>query len=119
MAVCSATQSPTFQPAMRIITNITQDYIAEVTTSFSHNYSTGLIVRLIVPVTFGMTQANNFKGEITVTSDVTFTIPLNTINFDAFITPAGTTSEQDKFCAQVIPVGEVNSSIAQAKRNVL
>lgn len=119
MPVCSAIQRPMFQPAKRIIMNITQANYAEITTTFPHNYGTGLIVRLYVPYTYGMTQANQFSGVITVTSDVTFTMNLNTTGFDPFVVPAGTTAAQDQFCAQVVPIGEVNSSIAQATRNVL
>ena len=114
---CGAIQFPMYQPAMRIISDITQAYPAEVTTTFAHNYTTGLIVRLNVPPTYGMFQANLFSGPIIVTSDVTFTIKLDTTSFDSFVIPPGTTAAQDQYCSTVVPVGD--TSLNQAMRNVL
>jgi len=114
---CGAVQSPMYQPAMRIIDNITQATQAEVTTTFAHNYTTGLIVRLNVPRTYGMFQANLFSGPIVVTSDVTFTVNLNTTGFDSFVIPPGTTAAQDQYCSTVVPIGD--SFLNQATRNVL
>lgn len=119
-----AVQFPTFQRAMRNILTITQDENALVTTTLdginpgNHQYSTGLIVRLYIPKGFGMTQANELSGPITVVNDTQFTIPINTTNFDPFVVPDyqpgafGTP-------AQVVPIGEVNSILTQATQNVL
>lgn len=118
MPTCGAVQNPRFQPALRIISDITQAQEAEVTTTFAHNFATGLIVRLYVPREYGMTQANQFLGPITVTGNTTFTMKLNSTNFDSFVVPPGTTAAQDQYCSYVVPVGENNSSLAQATRNV-
>lgn len=119
-----AVQFPTFQRAMRNILTITQDFPALVTTTFDgttpgdHQYSTGLIARLIIPNGFGMVQANQLEGPITVINDTQFTIPIDTTNFDAFVVPDfnpggfGTP-------AQVVPVGEVNDILTEATQNVL
>jgi len=117
-------QNPTFQRSMRNILSITQAEQALVTTTFdginpgSHQYSTGLIVRLYVPVGFGMVQANQLYGPITVVNDTQFTIPINTTDFDTFVVPAfqpgafGTP-------AQSVPIGELNSMLTNATENVL
>jgi hypothetical protein len=119
-----AVQFPTFQRAMRNVLSITQAENALVTTTFdgttpgNHQYQTGLIVRLYVPDGFGMVQANELSGPITVINDTQFTIPIDTTNFDAFVIPAyqpgafGTP-------AQVVPVGEVNDILTEATQNVL
>jgi hypothetical protein len=108
---------PVFQPAMRIITGITNGFPATVTTSFAHLYATGIIIRLIIPQGFGMYQANHLFGAITVTGSTTFTIALDTTHFDPFVVPE--TSPNDLQYAQAIPTGEVNTTIYQAYRNVL
>jgi hypothetical protein len=109
-----AFQHPIFQPAMRIIAAITNANPASVTTTFAHQYITLTIVRLDIPIGFGMTQANQLFGTIIVTSPTTFTINIDTTQFDVFVVPAGT--EQ---YAQVVPIGEDSSTLKAATLNVL
>jgi len=119
-----AVQSPTFQRAMRNILSISQAENALITTTFdgvnpgAHQYSTGLIARLYVPNGFGMVQANQLQGPITVINSTQFTMPIDTTNFDAFVVPA---YQPGSFGtpAQVVPVGEINSILTQATQNVL
>jgi len=111
-----AVMNPVFQPAMRIITAITKAYPAAVTTSFAHNYLTGLIVRLYVPAGYGMLQANFLFGAITVNGPTTFTIDIDTRTFDTYTTPIGSPWYLSKY-ASVVPVGEINSSVYQATHN--
>lgn len=108
MTHCYADPNPPFWPAMRLISSITRANPALVTTSFNHGYKTGLIVRLYIPEACGMSQANGFFGQITVTSLDTFTVDnLNSTNFDAFAIPIlGTIPDFIDTCAQVIPIGE-------------
>lgn len=119
-----AVQNPMFQRAMRNILSITQATEALVTTTFDgttpgdHNYSTGLIVRLVIPHGFGMEQANELYGPITVTSSSTFTIPINTTSFDPFVIPAYNPGHFGT-PAQTIPTGEVNEILTEATQNVL
>ncbi len=113
MAV-QAIASPTFQPAMRVITAITQANPCTITTSFDHDYITGEIVRLYVPNTFGMIQVNKLQGEITVTASDTFTVDIDTTSFDAFAVPASNVQ-----FAQVVPIGERNDLLSAATDNVL
>lgn len=112
-----AIQNPIFKPAMRIIDDITNANPALVTTTFNHNYMTGLIVRLIIPPGFGMQEVNEKQGTITVISDTTFTIDIDTTLFSAFSTAPS--YPDDRQFAQVVPIGEVNSMLTQAVQNVL
>ncbi len=119
-----ASPFPMFQRAMRNVLSITQDENTLVTTTFdginpgNHQYSTGLIVRLYVPYGFGMVQANELYGPITVINDTQFTMPIDTTNFDAFVIPD---YQPGNFGtpAQVVPIGEVNGILTQATQNVL
>ena len=113
--MCYSNQSPTFQPAMRLIQSITKANPALVTTTFDHDYITGEIVRLVIPSEYGMIQADQKIGTITVTSSTMFSIDIDTTSYDEFVDP-GVSVEQ---CAQVIPVGEINSTLRAAVKNVL
>lgn len=109
---------PVFQRAMRLITNISNGFPATVTTSFNHNYLTGDIVRLIVPLGWGMTQANTLFGTITVVTPTSFTIDIDTTFFNPFVTPPNP-SPHIVSVAQAIPIGEIAYNLRSATRNVL
>lgn len=114
---CYANPNPIFQRAMRIVTAITNSNPASVTTSFAHQYMSGLIVRLIIPLGVGMEQMNQMTGTITVTSPTTFLINIDSTYFDTFVIPAMPPSAYT--CAQVIPIAEINSILTEATQNVL
>ena len=109
-----AQMRPVFYPAMRIITAITNDFPASVTTSFAHGYGSGLIVRLVIPLGFGMQQANKLFGEIDVTSPTTYNISIDTSLFDPFVVPAGNLQY-----AQCNAYGEANYTVYHALQNQL
>lgn len=113
-----AEQNPTYAPAVRLITDITQAEQAVVTTSFSHGYTSGCIVRLVVPQWFGMVQVNNLFGPITVLSDTTFSIALDTRYYEPFSIPDPTPAYVNEF-PQAVPIGEINSSLLSAVQNIL
>lgn len=113
-----ANPSPTFQRAMRLISGITQAIDAVVTTTFDHDYETGDIVRLYIPKGWGMVQANKLQGEIIVESSTTFSITIDSTGFDAFVTPPDPSSFVLSV-AHVVPIGEVNSKLTSATRNIL
>ncbi len=112
-----AVANPIFQPSMRIVSDITNAEEAAVTTTFAHNYITGTIVRFHIPLGFGMVQANDLYGTITVTGTTTFTIDVNTSMFDTYATPA--TSPLDQQSSVVVAIGEVSSILTAAVENVL
>lgn len=118
MSVCYANPNPIFQPAMRIISAITNANPASVTTTFAHQYKTGLIVRLDLPPAVGMQQASGLTGSIIVDSSTTFLINIDTTLFNPFSIPS-MPGPFDDTCAQVVPVGEVNELLNQATQNVL
>jgi hypothetical protein len=111
---------PVFYPAMRLIAAITNSNPASVTTTFAHQYKDLIVVRLDIPYACGMQQANGLTGTITVTSDTTFLIDINTTNFDVFVAPdPDTTPPYINICAMVVPIGEDNSTLINAVQNTL
>ena len=107
---CYAVQYPVYQPAMRIVTAITLSNPAVVTTSFNHQYDSGIIVRLDIPSTCGMPQISGITYPITVTGLTTFSVPVDSTNFQPFV---------NNDCTCVVPVGEITHHIRDATRNVL
>ncbi len=118
MSTCYADRNPIFQPAMRIVAAITNSNPATVTTTFAHQYKTGTIIRLDIPPADGMQQINGMTFPILVTGATTFTIPVDTTNFDAFAIP-GAPSPHANTCALSVPVGEVTATLLAATINVL
>jgi hypothetical protein len=76
---------PIFQRAMRVISSITNANPAVVTTTTNHQYITGMIVRLNIPKGFGLEQANQKYGQITVLTDTTYSIDIDTTLMDPFL----------------------------------
>jgi len=112
-----AQQYPVFQPAMRVITDITNAFPAVVTTSFAHQYSTGLIIRIILPTGWGMPEINQQSSDITVIDATTFSINIDTTFYTPFTTPV--VDPYDLQNPQAIPIGEINSTVYLATKNVL
>ena len=118
MPRCYANPNPIFQPVMRLIASITNAEEALVTTTFDHQYNTGLIVRLDIPPACGMQEANGMTGNIIVVSPTMFRISIDTTLFTPFAIPVGVSPHVD-ICAQVVPVGEINELLTEATRNIL
>lgn len=76
---------PVFQRAMRVIESITNAYPAVVTTTTNHQYITGMIIRLNIPSGYGMQQVNQQQGLITVLTDTTYSIDIDTTLMDPFL----------------------------------
>jgi len=107
---------PTYQPAMRVISAITNSFPVTITTTINHQYKNGLIIRIDIPNGLGMEQLNQQFGPITVTGNTTFTLPLDTTNFTPFSVPIVSNGYQD---AQSVPIGEISSIIYGATQNML
>lgn len=105
------TISNNFIPNRQIIQSITNAYPAVVTTTAPHGYHDGLYVRLVYPIADGMQQIQGQVFLITILSPTTFSIPVDTRNFDSF---ALNSAEQSP---QVIPVGEVALTLVNAVIN--
>ena len=99
---------PTYQPAVRIISNITNANPAVVTTTFAagqvnsgNQYQSGITVRLDVPASYGMLQANGLFGQITMIDSNDFSINIDTTLFAPFSIPA----VQQQY-AQCVPIAD-------------
>ena len=115
MPLIPAFPYPQFQPAMRIIAAITNGFPAIITTTFNHNYQTGLIVRLDIPPEFGMQQANQLFSSIIRIDATNFSMEIDTTYFDPFIVPLPALIFN---VPQVVPLAEDASIIYQAERDV-
>jgi len=117
MSTCYADPNPRFKPAMRLILSITRSNPATVTTTFDHGYEDGIIVRFNIPDATGMMQLDKRKGTITVTGSDTFTVDINTTNFDEFAIPASP-SWHENTCAMVVPIGQSSNMLSSAVQDV-
>ena len=122
-----ALRTPIYQPALRIIQFITNANPAIITTTFDHNYKDGDIVQIIIARGGGMTQMNQKQGVVTVLSSTSFSMPIDSREFDAFVFPTDVLQDPPLLASgrkyftpsQVVPVGNINSSIYLASQNVL
>lgn len=113
---------PTYQPAVRIISAITQANPAVVTTTFAgsqvnggNQYKTGTVIRLDIPNTYGMIEANTLFAPITVINSSNFSITIDTTHFTPFVVP----SVQKQY-AQCIPIADSDdNTFPAAVTNVL
>lgn len=116
----------TFTPDRLSISDITQSNPCIVTTSEDHNLTTGQVVRVHVPKTYGMVELNNLLCSITVVTDTSFSlqykqippgINVNSSEFTAFTVPS-----EPSFTAEILPVGSgptpVTSVPVYANNNV-
>ena len=115
---CYANPHPIFQPAMRVISSITNSFPVVITTTFDHQYKTGTIVRIDIPPADGMQQLTQQTGSITVLSSTTFSMPIDTTEYTPFAIPVAP-SPHDQICALVVPIGEDNDTLRIATQNVL
>lgn len=76
----------------------------ENTTTEANTYIVGMAVKLFVPVTYGMYQANNLVGTITAISGSQFTLNLDSSQFDPFVVPSGNVEQP----ATIAPAGSRN-----------
>ena len=105
--------TPIWQPNYSIISSITNANPGVVTTVSPHDYYSGLIVQFFYGPKFGMQQLIGNIYTITVLSPTTFSINQNTSLFDTF------TIGTNKQSPQVVPVGEIASTLKNLERNLL
>jgi hypothetical protein len=72
-------------------------------------------VRLDIPIANGMPEISSIpyppkSYPITVTGAATFTVPVDSTTFQAFV---------NNECTPCVPIGEINSQLTDAERNVL
>jgi len=84
------------------------------TTSEANTYIVGMAVRLFVPTTYKMYQANNLVGTITAINGLDFTLNLDSSLFDAFVVPSGNVIQP----ATIAPYGSRNLEYNNLTKNV-
>jgi hypothetical protein len=99
----------------RTIANVVQGNPTIVTTLEPHLYQTGLVVRFIVPLTSGMVDLNNLTGEIIVSDNFTFSVPIDSTNFPPFI-PVVNPADLP-FVPQVVAIAENALTLTCAEVN--
>ena len=95
-----------FAPRSRYISAITKAAAAVVKMTVTHNMAIGQKVKLVVPVDYGMVEANGLEGNITAINTTTniITLDIDSSAFSAFAFPA--TAGVPFSPAMVIPFGE-------------
>ena len=74
-------------PKTQIITAITQTYPMIVSVQDAGTYVIGQQIKLTIPNSYGMTQANQLNGTITAINGLNFTIDQDSRAFSAFSLP--------------------------------
>jgi len=105
--------TPLWQPNYTAISSITNGNPGVVTTATDHGYYSGLIVQFFFGPRFGMQQLIGNTYTIVVLTPTAFSINANTIGFDPFV--LGTALQ----VPQVVPVGEVASTLKNVEKNLL
>lgn len=107
-------------PSFLVITAITQSSpmivtvdIANTTTE-AETYIVGMAVRLNVPQTYKMYQADKLVGTITAINGLNFTLNIDSSQFDAFVVPSGNVLQP----ATIAPNGSRNLEYNNLTRQV-
>ena len=106
-------------PSSIVITNITRSYPMVVTVSVqplseANTYIAGQAVRLTVPITYKMFQANGLIGTILSVNNNDLTLDIDSTNFDTFSVPVGPTIQP----ASLAPAGSRNYQYNNDSRQV-
>lgn len=97
-------------PSSLLITAITQAFPMVITVAIGNTstevntYIVGMAVRLFVPKSYGMFQANNLVGTITAINGSNFNLDLDSSQFDPFIVPSGNMEQP----STIAPAGSRN-----------
>ncbi len=85
------------------------------TSTEANTYIVGQNVRMTVPTTYGMFQANGLVGTITAVNGSNLTLNLDSSGFDAFVVPSGVTVQQP---ASIAPFGSRNLEFSNQTNQV-
>lgn len=96
----------TVLPEYLFITNISQASNAVVTVSTTHNYVAGMKIRLDIPSTYGMSEANGVEATILSVGAYTLTLDMDSSGFTAFAFPASAASVNQIRFATLAPDGQ-------------
>ena len=108
-----------FTPSSLVITAITQSLNMVVTcvvnsVTEANIYIPGMLVKLLVPSSYGMYQANGLTGKILFVSGLNFTLNIDSTQFDPFIIPGSGQTP-----ASMAPSGSQNLEFNNSTANVI
>jgi len=84
-----------YKPSRFVITNILLGQTTIITTSVSHNYVLGQLIRLIIPSSYGTRQLNDRQGYvISKLSSTQVEVDIYSSGMDEYIAGSGTTKPQ-------------------------
>lgn len=106
-------------PSSIVITAITRSFPMVVTVSVqplteSNTYQTGQLVRLTVPITYKMIQADGLVGQILSVAGSDLTLDIDSTLFDPFVVPSGNVIQP----ASLAPDGSRNLTLDNQTRLV-
>lgn len=106
-------------PSALLITAITQSYPMMVTATVpvetaSNSYIVGQLVRLMVPKSYGMYQANQLTGQILEVNGLDFFLDIDSTLFDPFVIPPSTAETPASFS----PAGSRNLQYSNSTNQV-
>lgn len=89
-------------PSTLVITGITQALPMVITftvpvATASNSYIPGQLIRLTVPQSYGMYQANGLTGKIVAVTISTISLNIDSRGFDAFVMPSGNAEQPATF----------------------
>jgi len=108
-------------PSSLLITAISQTSPMVITVAIGNTsteadtYLIGMNVRLTVPQSYKMYQANGLVGTIIAINGSNLTLNLDSSGFDEFVIPSGVTVEQP---ASIAPFGSRNVEFSNATRKL-
>src|SRR5690606_22407114 len=73
---------------VQTIESITQSYPMIVTTVRNHGYVAGMMVRFLIPPSFGMIELNKLNAQVLALTDDTLAIDIDSTNFSSFSYPS-------------------------------
>ena len=97
-----------YTPYICNISDITRGESTSVTTSIPHGFVIGNEIQFFIPQNYGITQLNKRKGYVTAITSDTVTVDINSIGFNAYVTPS-----LPPYVvidpAQIAPIGDANT----------
>src|ERR1700720_1827023 len=97
-------QSQYYEPSRFVISAISLGWITTITTTVSHNYVIGQLVRLLIPPSYGTIQLNEASAYvINVPAPNQVILAINSTNDDLFVTGSGPSQPQ------ILAIGDINT----------
>lgn len=98
-----------FVPKRREISAVSNAEQAEVTTTENHGYEVGQYVRLHVSKAYGMILSTVKAKVLTIPTDTTFTVDVDTRGLSAYVTPTAPPAFTQ---SHVVPITGIENNVA-------